>query len=805
MGSEARTRLALAGLLVVTLLAFSRVFQEGDYPGPALLGMLLAVGLAQLTRRVGLVVWASALVSMFALGWYLCLIFAGNLTFYGLPTPAAIAKIGTLVVDAYEKSSLDYAPVPLRPGYVLLTIAAMWLLAALGETATFRWRRPLIPAIASAAMFSFVLIVGIRKGSSFLTIVYLLGLLTYLGLESAHRLGSWGRWVSGWAKRWDSEVTTGPLARKMGASCLAAALIAPFFLPALGKGLLSWRSGIGGGAGGEIDTLVSLAPKLVKQSNDVLFEVQAPRPAYWRLVTLTYFDGNSWHPEPNRETLANGRVASDLPPPNPGAPLLQRYEIRGLEGEPLPAVPLPETVTMTGDDADVAMEFNPITADVEVADSVEEGMTYEVRSLVPNVTFRSMRRATIPQVKDVAESLGLPDYLPMNTYEVPRDFCPPEIPGNECPLQQSRIFRIAQRWTQGADRPFDKLLLLQNRFRGQFQHQLPGRSEVAESEVKPLASAEYLTRFLTETRTGYCQQFATAFAVLARMLGYPARVSVGFLPGETAIESPDQYIVRGNDAHAWPEVYFEDIGWIAFEPTPRGAAPPPAYTQAQAPGAGVNPPALDPGGRAARGQQNPRGIRDTLDARPGRTAERERREREELWHDSFVRLATTLGVVIALLLIVTPLAKLFLIRRRYRKARDGDALAGAAFAEFEQEASDLAYPRGHAETAGAYVKRLVRSHNVSPARASRLAELFEEAIYGPAGLSDRQGSEAVRLTHALKKDLWAEASWTLRAQRLFSPGVVVAELQANERPSNGDGSRPGGLARVLTRSASERR
>jgi len=812
MGSEARARLGLAALLSVTLVGFSRVFQEGDYPGPAMLGMLIAVGITLLCRRIGLASWVSLVVSVGTLGWYLCLVFAASNTFFGLPTIGAFRQIGEHVQRAYVLSNVDYAPVPLRPGYVLMMVAAMWVLATLGEIATFRWRQPLVVAIASAAMFSFVLIVGIPDGAQFFTVLFLLGLLTYLGLESAHRLRSWGRWVSAWsARRWDTEVTTGPLARKMGASCLAAAIVAPVFLPAIGSGLLSWRSPTGpGGGGGRIDTLVSLAPKLVQQSDDILFSVDAPQASYWRLVTLTLFDGESWHPEANRESMSNGRVASEVPAPQPGVDLLQHYEVEGLEGELVPAVSLPESVTIQGEEADEyndALEFNPVTGDVELNKPLVEGLEYQVRSLTPNVNFASMNDSTIPSIQDVESSAGLPTFLPENVYEVPKDFCPPAQGQNDCPLQNSRIYRIAQRWSEQGETGFEKLLLLQNRFRGTYLHQLPGKAEVDEVEVKALASADYLVEFLTETKTGYCQQFATAFAVLARMLGYPARVSVGFLPGETSIERPNHYVVRGNDAHAWPEVYFNEVGWVAFEPTPRQAAPPPAYTLQQNPGAGVNPPALDPAAeRGNRRGQGPGGFRDPAEVRPGRAnAAREQRTDPDAWQDSFLRLLQIFGGLAAIWLIGIPLVKFVLNRRRYRRAKTPSAVAGAAFAEFEQVASDLASARSPAESAHTYVGRLIKMQRVPPRPALRLIELFEAATYGPLAISEAQGAEAVKLAHSLRTELWRDAGWIQRAGALFSPAAVLAEVSPNGQRGGVLGSLQAGLARGLTRPAARPR
>src|SRR5918994_7343959 len=105
-----------------------------------------------------------------------------------------------------------------------------------------------------------------------------------------------------------------------------------------------------------------------------------------------------------------------------------------------------------------------------------------------------------------------------------------------------------------SDSPFEALVAIQNRLRGpEFRYSL---------DVEDSASDDYLLDFLNRSRTGYCQQFSAAFAALARSLGYPTRVSVGFLLGETDISTPDRFVVRGKDAHSWPEVYFQGYGWV---------------------------------------------------------------------------------------------------------------------------------------------------------------------------------------------------------------------------------------------------
>ena len=114
----------------------------------------------------------------------------------------------------------------------------------------------------------------------------------------------------------------------------------------------------------------------------------------------------------------------------------------------------------------------------------------------------------------------------------------------------------------GAKTPFDKAVALQDWLaNGTFKYTL---------KAPTVLDASDLTRFLTVTKSGYCQQFSFAMAVLARLLDIPSRVAYGFTSGSPV--GDDEWQVTTHDAHAWPELYFSGYGWLRFEPTPSGSA-----------------------------------------------------------------------------------------------------------------------------------------------------------------------------------------------------------------------------------------
>ena len=761
MGSEARARLGLAGLSLITLLTFNQLFAQQDFSGPALLGMMIATGVAIGARRLGLWPSTTIFVSLLVMVWYVAAIFQAPSTFYGLPTLEALRRLGISIGRAYQHSNIDYAPVPLRPGYAMLTVAAMWTVVTLGEVATFRWRRPLLASLGPIALFAFLLIVGTQQGSTIHVIIFLAALFTYWALEASHRLRSWGRWVPVWRGQKAVEppaITTG-LARRMAIACVAIALILPIFFPAIEEGLVSWRTktGIGegtgpggvGGVGGQINPLVSLVPNLISQTDAELFQATTTAPTYWHLMTLTNFNGVEWSDGSPEQTQIppSGTVALRTAVPQPSVSANHRVTITGLEGTALPSAGVPLTLSAPGG-VEGDLFADPFTTDLELKSGLSEGFSYEVQALLPDLTFEAMQKAQVTEVG------------------APRPYL-------QTPELSDRVRALAREWTAGARTDFQKLVAIQSRLRAfDYSLDIPDAS----------ASSDYLDRFLFETQVGYCQQFATAFAVLARELGFPTRVVVGFLPGETDPAEPNRYSVTGTDTHAWPEVLFDGYGWVPFEPTPRGTSPEPIYTLeeigpgpstisgAEAPNAGTR---QDQRGTApVRGDGAPGADGAPTGPRRGGAGRNSGLINTD-WQKTFTRIALALGLLTLLYIGLVPALKVLRIRGRYARAKGPRSATAAAFAEFEYEAGVLASPRARAETASAYARRLAAATDLPWNQLERLATIYEAAEYAPAAPSPHLAEEARRLARQLKGKLWAQASWWARLKRLWSPAGLV--------------------------------
>jgi hypothetical protein len=264
----------------------------------------------------------------------------------------------------------------------------------------------------------------------------------------------------------------------------------------------------------------------LSQPSEVVFVVSSPTPSYWRLTALADFDGTRWT-SPAKTGDASGPSSPGIEPAVDGETVTQTFEITGLDGAWLPAAFSP--VQVDGPDG--------ITIDTESSSLVKasapsEGLRYTVESVLPRYDVAHLRAADTPPPSGIAER-----YLAL-----PADF-PAEL------ADQARAIAA------GASTRYDAAIALQNWFRS-FTYDLSFPAGTSQTAMK---------QFIAQRR-GYCEQFAGTFAAFARVLGLPSRVAVGFTPGEQRDDG--RYYVDSKHAHAWPEIYFDGVGWVPFEPTP---------------------------------------------------------------------------------------------------------------------------------------------------------------------------------------------------------------------------------------------
>ncbi|HSB02811.1 MAG TPA: transglutaminase domain-containing protein [Anaerolineales bacterium] len=179
------------------------------------------------------------------------------------------------------------------------------------------------------------------------------------------------------------------------------------------------------------------------------------------------------------------------------------------------------------------------------------GETYQVESLVKNPTTEQLR----------GTGTEYPGWITNKYLQLPEDFSP-------------RIAALAKDITATANTPYDKASAITNYLRQTIKY--------APTIQRPPRGQDALEWVLFDYKQAYCVYYATSEVLMLRSLGIPARMAVGFAqgsvvtvdvgPGQQPRVIPGTYVVMRNNAHAWPEVYFPEIGWVEFEPT-AGQAP----------------------------------------------------------------------------------------------------------------------------------------------------------------------------------------------------------------------------------------
>jgi protein-glutamine gamma-glutamyltransferase len=122
-----------------------------------------------------------------------------------------------------------------------------------------------------------------------------------------------------------------------------------------------------------------------------------------------------------------------------------------------------------------------------------------------------------------------------------------------------RTYALAQRLRARSKTPFEYILQVNSYLQDGFSY--------SERPTPPAPGRAPLDAFINDTKDGYCQHFAGAMALLLRMGGVPARVATGFSPGGFS-KRRDAWIVRDTDAHAWVEAWYDELGWVTYDPTP---------------------------------------------------------------------------------------------------------------------------------------------------------------------------------------------------------------------------------------------
>jgi transglutaminase-like putative cysteine protease len=555
--------LGLLALALGTAAGFIRMFVGWEFLERLAPALLLGWAVPLVLRRLRANV-AIALAVHVAVGIVLLTVqFAPGTHFLGVPSPATLTEIGAAVDASFGEFSELVAPVPASDGFLVAIAAGFWLFAFFADLAAMRYRATVQAAVPYLSVFLTVGILSRETGRMAAAAWFGLGAVVYAvgqrGLTALER-----RWVDGANQRSGTRAVAAAAGLVLIVAMVAGLLVGPR-LPGDDQPVLDLREvGRGGGQRTVVSPFVGIRSLLGQRSEQVVFEVEADAPAYWRLTALEQFD-------PVRDIWVSSATYTptrgELPPgstsPREGTDMRQEFRIRGLGGLWLPAAYVPERI-----DTDAPVSFDRRSASLILRETAEGPVSYGLVSRVPDFT------ASGPLSSAGAVPDDGPAYL--------------EVP----PMGDVASAAIG-RLMSGTTSDYERLLRLQNWFRGQFAY---------DESVDYSGEAEPLTAFL-EQRRGFCQQFSSAFALMARAMGIPSRVAVGFTPGDESTDEStgkERFVVRGRHAHAWPEVHLAGVGWVPFEPTPQRGDPQSVEHTGVAPAqAPPPPPGIDPESEAA--------------------------------------------------------------------------------------------------------------------------------------------------------------------------------------------------------------
>lgn len=529
--------LAAALLVPSAIIGFIRVFAESSAIVPVLGASLLSSAVAIVSRRLGLPLILTAVGSFGLLALLIMNAYAPGTATVGLiPTGETIDRLQLLIDDLVANFQGQKSPVPTLDSFIATSMVAAWVMAFLTDWGAMRLRLAFEPVFPSALIFLFTAIPPISASQYrvLATVAFAFGLANWAVAQRLAKLVEHTVWL--------------PAHERLGPNTLARGALLLSVLAVIGGVVvgprLPWADAEPMYSFAEqrdpvrrvVSPYVQIDKRLVEQRDQVLFTVEADESTYWRIAGLDKYEDNLWKVEGDFSP-----EDGDLPGQDLGGQrreLRQKIEIRSLAAIWLPAAFAPARIEETS----AELTWNGESSSLTVSNGIEnsDGVVYEVISSVPDFSVDDLRNAPDVIPTDIADRyLGLPG-----------DLTP-------------RVATMAQEITAGQATTYDKMLALQDHFQGyDYSIDLGPRGD------------DPIETFLNEEK-GFCQQFSGTFALMARSLGIPTRVATGFTWGDptTDINDATVYTVTGRHAHAWPEVYFEGLGWVPFEPTPGRGLP----------------------------------------------------------------------------------------------------------------------------------------------------------------------------------------------------------------------------------------
>ncbi|MGF3055912.1 transglutaminaseTgpA domain-containing protein [Microbacterium sp. YY-01] len=630
-------------------------------------------------------------------------LFPADIVFGAWPGAGVWRRFPALIGDAMRQVTEGVAPLDPATGLIFALTAGCAGLVILLD-ALVGAVRLVVPAIIIVLATAAIPSLAVSQWPGVLWLIAM-GLYVVIALRMPQSSDSPARAAWGGSEPAPTPRPGAAVALLLGTAAIVASLILTPFVP------LHQLSVLGGAGAMHINTSLDMGSDLRQHEPAVALTLMttASRAPYLRVATLSRFDGDVWHPDtPSAAPLraqAEGRAGA-VPEGVEELHDTTSIRITALQGD---RIPVPSgAVAARG--LDGAWRAHPENDTVTSSSADAADQVYTIDTVIGQPTLEQLRQSRAFLVQS-AKYRYLPEDLPPELYEA------------------------AASVTVEENTDYERLVALQDWFRSSFHYSLTAPVD----DDFDGTGVEALSAFL-EARAGYCVHFAGAFAVMARTLDMPSRIVVGYLPGAATTQKQDDktvYAVSTDQLHAWPEVFFEGIGWVAFEPTATLGIP--ATTAVDDDDNLVTDPEPTP---TADTDASEHELQPTLE--PEAQPEPTRAPATDT--DS---TATTMpwlwvsGIVLVVLLLPAGVRRVLRSIRMHRASHPATAAGtspeaaaaatSAAAAEWQATLTDYGFAVPHHESVRASAQRLVATHGMPEDSAQAFIETFERATFARPG------------------------------------------------------------------------
>ena len=724
---------AVTLLTIVTAIGMCRVFGDWAFLRPLVTVALVVHAVCLLLRSVRV----PAFVALPALALVIyeliaVLSYTDTLSAF-LPSRDTLELLRLDLRLVWTQFPKAVAPVPSEGSYLVAAAFGIGLVALLSDAFAFRAYGRVEAVVPGGVLFIFTAALGTDRNRIAIAALWFATSILVIALLRALHSGTDDSWLGRRGRAMGAAIPSTVV--YAGVAALAAAAIGPM-LPGAGEEPLLDTRGGDGQVTEVLSPLVDIRSRIVNRRVVEMFVVDAEAPRYWRIAGLSEFNGQMWGFHDSALEDADGPLRE----PAPTAQIMdQRFTISGMGGLMVPSAFAPVAIAEPG------VRWLPNIDTFVLDEDMSRGDVFNITSDVtqpPADVLRTLTASSPPS----RQFFELPEKFPADAAELAREV------------------------TATATTPYDQALQLQ-----QFFHTF-----TYDLDVQAGHNNDAILSFL-RIRRGYCEQFAGTFAAMARSLGLPARVAVGFTQGEK--QADGRYHVYGRHAHAWPEVWFDGVGWVQFEPTPGRGQPGSEATTGVGPqqdetptpvgsGTGTETPAPAPPPTRVPFVPDvpepeigplptdtvPPAVAGGADDSGGGTS-------KGTW--------IFLGILaLALWMVAMPKA----VRRLTRHGRTPAEQVVEAWHGTIGALVMAGAPAPAGSTPLEYAVKVERELGVDHRSLSELARFVTRAIYSPAGVGEPAAMRAAVLRTHLEETAWEMTPWYTRVLSRLDPRLVRQRL-----------------------------